>query len=71
MVLEIWKVRHEAGDNPPWYSFSIRQGFENPVILYYDEFIKLFPDIDTKEVPTAPETGLIEVNAVLLKGVGE
>ena len=65
MDFKIWKVSRSAGDNPPWYSFSLQKGGEIPIILNQDKFNRLFPNLSDK-VPEAPETGIIHIEAKIV-----
>jgi hypothetical protein len=62
MKFEIWKVEHEAGDNPSWYSYSIKS-IVSIIILGQVKFSGLFPDINPDDIPMAPKTGIIEIEA--------
>lgn len=65
MDFKIWKVERIAGNNPSWYSYSIQNGPEIPVILTQDQFVALFPEITPEQVPTAPNATTIRIEAKL------
>ena len=67
MEFQIWKVERLAGENPSWFTFSIRTGEETPIILDQRQFSKLFPTIDLETVPIAPLTKFIEIQARMLE----
>ena len=65
MDFQIWKVNIGKGEDAPRFTFSIRAGENNPVILDQYKFTSLFPGIDPDSVPTAPLTRPIKVEATL------
>ncbi len=64
MEFIIWKVEHGKGSSRPWFNYSLR-GRGEVQILHETKFVALFPNIDVKKIPEAPETATIEIEARL------
>jgi hypothetical protein len=53
---KLWKTEHLAGDNPPWHTYCLLRP-EMPTIQFTeDKLLTLFPDLDPKLIPIAPNT---------------
>lgn len=63
---KVWKIQHEAGDNPPWFTYSIK-GESKPTIVTLFNFQTLFPDINLEDIPIAPETLDVKIKMIIKK----
>jgi len=62
----IWKVRRKAGENPDYFSYSIKREGCFPLTLTEEQFEALFPEINVFSVPEAPETATIAIKGTLI-----
>ena len=65
MIFTIWKVRHKAGDEPDYFSYSLKREGYFPLTLTTNQFNMLLPVYDHESIPEAPETGTIEITGEL------
>ena len=61
----VWKVNLGINEEVPRYVVSIKGRSENPMILDSNRFYSLFPSVDVDAIPTAPNTGVLEIRADL------
>jgi len=66
MILVIWKTRHKAGDEPDYFSYSLKRNGYFPLLLTANQLSMLLPTVKTELIPEAPETGTIEINGELV-----
>ena len=65
MTFTIWKTRRKAGDEPDYFSYSLKRESHFPLTLTAEQFNMLLPNVQVELIPEAPETGTIEINGDL------
>ena len=66
MLFTIWKVRHKAGDEPDYFSYSLKREGYFSLLLTANQLSMLLPTVKTESIPEAPETGTIEITGELV-----
>lgn len=65
MLFTIWKVRHKAGGESDYFSYSLKRESHFPLTLTAGQFNMLLPNVQVELIPEAPETGTIEITGDL------
>jgi len=65
-MVTIWKVRHKAGEDPDYFTYTLKRNGFYPLILTQQHLTMLFPDLNDYSVPEAPETAKLDITGTLI-----
>jgi hypothetical protein len=65
-MIQVWKVKHVMGDDPPRFTYSLKTNGFYPLVLSEEHFTMLFPEVNTFSVPEAPETAKLDITGTLI-----